>query len=148
VYSKRDGREIRKRFDREADAKSWRVDQLAALSRGTLRAPTPTTVGEAWGLWLAAAQAGTILNRGGERYKPATIRAYEKSMRLRVLPTFEAMRLSYEPSPAARNLSPSDRPGRDRRQSVLRPPPSVSPNSTSPVCLGGGGGVADPGLAT
>ena len=44
VFSKRDGKKIRKTFAREAEAKSWRADALAALARGGLRAPKPTTI--------------------------------------------------------------------------------------------------------
>ena len=39
VFSKRDGKKIRKTFRREAEAKSWRVDALTALAKGGLRAP-------------------------------------------------------------------------------------------------------------
>ena len=94
VFSKRDGKKIRKTFAREAEAKSWRADALAALDKGALRAPRPTTVREAWEAWREGARAGTVRNRGGERYKPASIRAYERSMRLRVLPRFGGARLS------------------------------------------------------
>ncbi len=94
VFSKRDGKKISQRFDREADAKSWRVDKLAALSRGALRAPRPTTVQQAWDAWHAGAKDGTVRTRAGEPYKPSAIRAYEKSMRLRVLPEFSDRRLS------------------------------------------------------
>jgi hypothetical protein len=36
---------------------------------------------------------GTIHNRSGERYKPASLRAYEGSMRLHVLPALGGARL-------------------------------------------------------
>jgi integrase len=94
VYSKHDGKKIRKVFAREAEAKSWRADALSALDKGALRAPKPTTVRQAWETWHAGAEAGTIRNRAGERYKPSVVRAYEKSMRLRVLPRFGGARLS------------------------------------------------------
>ena len=48
VFSKRDGKKIRKTFAREAEAKSWRADALAALDKGGLRAPKPTAVAETW----------------------------------------------------------------------------------------------------
>ncbi|MDX6582994.1 MAG: hypothetical protein QOI10_2178 [Solirubrobacterales bacterium] len=94
VYSKRDEKKIRKTFAREAEAKSWRADAQAALDRGVLRAPKPTTVQQSWDVWHAGAKQGTIRTRGGEVYKPAAVRAYEKSMRLRVLPRFGRTRLS------------------------------------------------------
>ena len=37
VFSKRDGKKIRKSFAREAEAKRWRADALVSLSRGGLR---------------------------------------------------------------------------------------------------------------
>lgn len=94
VYSKREGRKIRKTFAREAEARTWRADALSAVAKGGLRAPRPTTIRQAWEAWHAGAKAGTVRNRAGERYKPASIRAYEKSMRLRVLPHFANTRLS------------------------------------------------------
>ena len=94
VFSKRDDRNIRKTFRREAEAMSWRADALGALSRGGLRASKPTTLQEAWKAFHAGATAGTITNRSGDRYKPSTLRSYERAMRLRVLPEFGHVRQS------------------------------------------------------
>jgi integrase len=94
VFSKRDGKKIRRTFERESEAKLWRADALVQLSKGAMRAPKPTTVREAWDAWLTGARAGTVRNRSGERYKPSAIRAYEKAMRLRVLPEFGPVRLA------------------------------------------------------
>jgi len=94
VYSKRDGKKIRRTFERESEAKLWRADALVQLSKGAMRAPKPTTLHEAWDVWLEGAEAGTIRNRSGERFKPSTLRAYEAAMRLRVLPEFGAARLA------------------------------------------------------
>jgi integrase len=94
VYSKRDGKKIRKSFAREAEARTWRADALSALSRGGLRAPKPTTVREAWGTWYESATEGTIRNRSGDRYKPGTLRVFERAMRLRVLPALGSTRLA------------------------------------------------------
>lgn len=93
VYSKRDGRKIRKTFAREAEAKSWRADALAALERGTLRAPKPTTIEQAWREWEAGAKAGTIRNRSGDSFKPSALRSYTRHMGLRVLPVLGGARL-------------------------------------------------------
>jgi integrase len=92
VYSKRDGKKIRRTFAREAEAKSWRADALSALDKGGLRAPKPTTVNEAWEAWYSGAQGGTVFNRSGDPYKPSALRSYERAMRLRVLPAFGGMR--------------------------------------------------------
>jgi hypothetical protein len=94
VFSKRDGKKIRKTFAREAEAKSWRDDANTMLARGGLRAPKPTTIEQAWGGWHEGAKAGTIRNRSGDRFKPSALRSYESAMRLRVLPEFGPVRLS------------------------------------------------------
>ncbi len=94
VWSSRDGKKIRRTFARESEAKSWRADAKRGLDLGTLRAPTPTTVRDAWEAWIAGARAGTVTNRSGDPYKPSALRAYERAMRLRVLPAFGGSRLA------------------------------------------------------
>ena len=59
-----------------------------------MRAPTATTLREAWDAWLAGARDGSIRNRSGDTYKPSVLRGYETSMRLRVLPDLGGARLS------------------------------------------------------
>jgi integrase len=93
VFSKRDGKKIRRVFERESEAKGWRADALSALSKGALRAPKPTTVGQAWEAWEEGVKAGTIRNRSGDVYKPSALRSYERAMRLRVLPAVGSTRL-------------------------------------------------------
>ena len=94
VYSKRDGKKIRKTFARESEAKSWRADALTGLGKGTLRAPKPTTVRQAWDAWYEGAKEGTIRNRSGDPFKPAAIRSYERAMRLRLLPELGSVKLA------------------------------------------------------
>lgn len=94
VFSKRDGRKIRKTFEREAEAKTWRADATAALARGGLRAAKPVTLAEAWASWYQGVKAGTITNRSGDPYKPSALRSYERAMRLRVLPRFGRVKLA------------------------------------------------------
>ena len=94
VFSKRDGKKIRKTFANKAEAKTWRDDANTMLAKGGLRAPKPTTLAQAWEAWYEGAKAGTIRNRSGDRYKPAAIRNYEQGMRLRVLPAFGDVRLA------------------------------------------------------
>ena len=94
VFSKRDGKKIRRSFAREAEAKTWRADALGALSRGGLRASRQTTLGEAWTAWLKGAKHGSVTNRSGDPYKRSALRSYEAGMRLRVLPRFAGIRLA------------------------------------------------------
>jgi integrase len=94
VFSKRDGKKIRRTFAQKAEAKSWRADALGALSRGGMRAAKKTTLGEAWTAWIKGAKHGSIPNRSGDPYKRAALRSYESGMRLRVLPRFSGVRLT------------------------------------------------------
>lgn len=94
VYLKREDRKIRKTFPTLAAARSWRNEAQVAAGRGALRSPRPTTILEAWEAWEAGAKSGSIRSTSGDLYKPGTLRAYEKSMRLRVLPELGAARLA------------------------------------------------------
>lgn len=58
VFSPRDGKTIRKTFPTLTDARAWRAEAQSALRRGTLRAPTRTTIGATAEEWLLAARAG------------------------------------------------------------------------------------------
>ena len=94
VYSKRDGKKIRKTFPTQDAAKAWRAEASTAVRRKVLRAPTSTTVNEAAAAWLAGARAGVIRTRSGDPYKPSAIRGYNQGLRLRVLPELGHKRLS------------------------------------------------------
>jgi integrase len=94
VWSGRDGKLIRKTFDSLAAAKTWRLHAAQALEHGTLRPPSKLTVKDAAEAWLEESRAGTIRNRSGRRFKPATLRVYERVLRLRVYPTLGHRRLS------------------------------------------------------
>ena len=93
VFSKRDGKKIRKTFKSHAEAKAWRSDAEAAVRQRTLRAPSKVTLAEAASEWLKGAQNGTIRNHSGDRFKPSTIRNYGDALRLRVLDELGALRL-------------------------------------------------------
>jgi integrase len=95
VYLKRERKKLRKTFPTLAAAKSWRADAIVAANRGRLRPPTTTTVRQAAATLLAGIRDGSIPTTGGRRYKPATIRGYEVSLRKRVLPALGDVRLSY-----------------------------------------------------
>jgi integrase len=94
VYSKRDGKKIRKTFPTQAAARSWRQESTVAVRKMLMRAPTAVTVSQATVSWLEGARDGRIRNRSGDRYKPAAIRAYETAYRVRVKPALGSMRLS------------------------------------------------------
>lgn len=95
VWDNRSGKRIRSCwFPTLAQARNWRQDALVALRRGTLRAPTQVTVAEAAQEFIEGARAGSILSRKGTRYSPASVRGYERGLRLHVLPTFGKRSLS------------------------------------------------------
>ena len=94
VYSKRDGKKIRKTFPTQQAARSWRQESSVAVRKMLMRAPTAVTVGQAADAWLQGAREGWIRNRSGDRYKPAAIRAYEMGWRMRVKPVLGPKRLS------------------------------------------------------
>lgn len=94
VYSPKDKKKIRKTFTHKADAQSWAADVKRGVDLGTLRAPTKRTLGEAAVAWLAGAEAGTIRNRSGNRYKPATLRGYRQALRDHVLPFLGGRKLN------------------------------------------------------
>ncbi|HET8954716.1 MAG TPA: site-specific integrase [Solirubrobacterales bacterium] len=86
VYSPRDKKKIRKTFTHKADARSWAAEVKRGVDLGTLRAPTKRTLDEAAAAWLAGVEAGTVRNRSGNRYKPATLRGYRQALEDHVLP--------------------------------------------------------------
>jgi integrase len=93
VWSPRDGKTIRKTFATPGDARAWRAEAQTALRRGTMRAPTKTTLREVSEVWLAAAE-GVVRTRGGDPYKPSALRGYRQSLRVHVLPSLGSERLS------------------------------------------------------
>ena len=59
-----------------------------------MRAPTATTLREAWEAWIDAARRGEIRNRNRRAYKPAALRSYDNDMKLYVLSGYGARRLA------------------------------------------------------
>jgi integrase len=94
VYSKRDGKKIRKQFATRAAALEWRDESRPAVRKRLLRAPTQVTVAQAAEAWLEGATAGLIRPRSGDAYKPAAIRAYEAAWRLRLEPELGRYKLA------------------------------------------------------
>jgi integrase len=93
VYDAEAGEKIRRTFPSYAAARSWRHDSYVALKQGKLRAAGGATLSEVVEAWLDQAEEGTIRARGGHLYKPATLRGYERALRLRVLPVLGSRRL-------------------------------------------------------
>lgn len=86
VFSKRDNKKIRKTFRHRSEAKSWRGEAVAALGRGGLAAASSErrTLYEVLVEFVAGMKTGEVRPRGRQRYKPNTIRSYERAVRLRL----------------------------------------------------------------
>src|SRR4051812_47279489 len=93
VWSNRDAKRIRRSFPTLAAAKAWRQDAAGAVRRGTLKATQPVTLRKAADDWLAGARDGTIRTRTGRAYKGGSIRNYERTLRLHVLPVLGSRKL-------------------------------------------------------
>ncbi|MGH2934981.1 MAG: tyrosine-type recombinase/integrase [Gaiellaceae bacterium] len=94
VWDRRARKRIRKTFPTLSAARAWRQEAVPAIRRGTLRAPSQTTLRQAWETWLAGAKEGTIRTRSGDVYKPSALRGYEQAMRDRFLADYGAVKLS------------------------------------------------------
>lgn len=94
VYSSRDGRKIRKTFPTITAAKAWRVDALAGVRRGSVRAPRPATVRDAAKELLRGMESGIVRTRSGDVYKPSAVRSYEAALRVHVLPELGPRKLA------------------------------------------------------
>lgn len=95
IYDHRAGKKIRRTFDTRTAAKLWRQDALVALRTDGPAAITPTarTIATALDELLVGMRAGTILDRSGRRYRPATIRSYHEAIRKYLEPKLGHLRL-------------------------------------------------------
>ena len=86
VFSKRDDKKVRKTFRHRNEAKSWRGEAVAALNHGRFSAASGDRrkLYEVMVEFVAGMETGAIRPRGRVRYKPNTIRSYERAIRLRL----------------------------------------------------------------
>ena len=94
VWSARERTTLRKTFGTLAEARTWRQESQVALRKGTLRSPSSITLLQATEELLAAAEAGVVRTRSGDRYKPSAVRAYRQALKHRVLPSLGNKRLT------------------------------------------------------
>jgi integrase len=94
VWDAKAGRRIRKTFPTKTGAKQWRSDAQTALRKGELSGERGPLLRDAAETWLEALRTGQIANRSGDPYKPAAIRAYERELRLHVVPTLGHLRMT------------------------------------------------------
>lgn len=96
VWDARNGRRIRKTFATKTAAKHWRTDAMAAMRNGNSAVPTShklPTVAEGLDALLAGMEDGTILDRSGRSYRPATVRSYGEAVRKYLTPALGFYRL-------------------------------------------------------
>ncbi|HVY77922.1 MAG TPA: site-specific integrase [Solirubrobacterales bacterium] len=86
VYLAREGRRITKSFPRESEAKGWRSDAIRAVERGELKARSRDgrKLSEALSEFIRGMEAGQVRPKGRERYKPNTVRSYERALRVHI----------------------------------------------------------------
>lgn len=84
VYLSRENRKVRRTFARESEAKSWRAEALSAAGKGGLQPVSrdARTLYEALVEFVEGMEDGSVRPRGRERYKPNTVRSYERAVRL------------------------------------------------------------------
>lgn len=94
VFVPATGKRPTKHFRSLREAKTWRAESLGAVRSGDLTTTASRrTVAEAAEELLAGMKDRTIISRSRRPYKPATVRSYERALRLRVLPALGRMRL-------------------------------------------------------
>lgn len=89
IYLAPGGRRITKTFSQKAEAQSWRAEVKRARDRGELQA-TPwdrRTLADALRQFIAGMEAGSVRPKGRARYKPNTIRSYERVVRVYIDPS-------------------------------------------------------------
>jgi integrase len=94
AYDRRTRTKHRQTFPTLAAARGWRTDMLHLIGRGHLSAPSKTTLREAAEDWLARAESGAPLARGGRAFKPSVLRGYRADLMRYVLADLGALRLT------------------------------------------------------
>lgn len=95
VYVAATGKRPTKHFRTLREAKAWRAEALGAVRAGDLTTTASRrTVADAAEELLTGMTDGTILSRSRRPYRPATVRSYERSLRLRILPELGRLKLT------------------------------------------------------
>ena len=94
VFDNRARKRVRKTFPTHAAAKTWRQDALIALRSGGLVPARTPTVSDALDALIAGMEDGTVLDRTGKAYKPATRRSYRLAADKYLKPRIGHWRLS------------------------------------------------------
>ena len=87
-------RKVSKTFRTLAEARRWRAAAQVQAARGVRLAGIPQTLRDTAEAFVDGIASGAIRTRTGERYRPAVVREYERSLRLHVLPALGGAKLS------------------------------------------------------
>lgn len=79
VFDAGSGRRLAKTFPTHAAAKTWRQDATIAVRSGTLAGSRTPLVTDALDALIDGMVSGSILDRSGKPYKPATCRSYKRT---------------------------------------------------------------------
>lgn len=96
VWDRWRGERVRVTFPTEAAAKTWRHDAVTALRTGPLTVVSEGAllVADALDALIRGMEAGTVLNRSGDPYKPGTIRTYNFAVRDVLKPKLGHLRMT------------------------------------------------------
>jgi integrase len=75
-------------------AEEWRDDVRRRVRSGTMRAEASITVAQAAEALIAGLRRGSVLDRTGRPYKPATVRGYTRDLRSDVIPALGQLKLT------------------------------------------------------
>jgi integrase len=89
VYLAREDRKVRRTFASKREAEMWRADAKAAANRGALRPVRrdTRTLADALVEFVEGIRDGTVRPKNLARYKPNTIRSYERAVRNYIEPS-------------------------------------------------------------
>lgn len=89
MYSAEASKRIVKTFKQKGEATSWRAEMKQAADRGAaLRATLDDrTVADALSEFIEGMKSGSVRPRGRARYKPNTVRSYERALRVYIAPS-------------------------------------------------------------
>src|SRR5690349_18496190 len=94
AYDSISKRKVSKTFRTLAEARRWRAAAQTHAAKGVRLAGTAETLVGAADDFVDGIRTGAIRTRAGDRYKPAVVREYERSLRLHVLPALGGAKLS------------------------------------------------------
>lgn len=94
VWLAAEGRQERKSFRTLAEARKWRRDHGREVQFKPPGGGSGQTVAEAAAEFMKGAESGAIRDRNERKFKPSTIRSYDRALRLGILPNLGARQLS------------------------------------------------------